>query len=105
MLSEHDELINEPSENSAFTALITPLRDVTSSYATSRAAGVVGAECTFNSFLDILRDWIADERWFYHGTSYADALDNARKANNHDYEKVLKACHAHSQLKSTTEIM
>ena len=55
--------------------------------------------------LSILRGWISVERWFYDGKSYADAVDNLRKAYKDDSERVMKVCRSHSQLKATSGII
>ena len=56
-------------------------------------------------FLDILRKWIAVERWFCDGKSYADSVDTLRKANKDNHAHVLKICRTHFQLSSTSTII
>eukprot|EP00978_Attheya_sp_CCMP212_P005428 scaffold12189_cov51-Attheya_sp.AAC.2 len=105
LLTDHTAFIEDASEQSTFVALTTPLREAVAPYTKSHAAGVAGSERALNSFLDILRNWIAVEHWFADGISYADAVDNLRKANKSDCESVLQICRAHHQLESTSNIV
>jgi acetyl-CoA carboxylase/biotin carboxylase 1 len=105
LLTDHTAFIEDSSEQSTFVALTTPLREAVAPYTKSHAAGVAGSERALNSFLDILRNWIAVEHWFADGISYADAVDNLRKANKSDCESVLQICRAHHQLESTSNIV
>ena len=105
MLSNQADAIKDSSERSAFVALTTPLMEAATPYTKSQAAGVPGAERVLLSFLDILRGWVASERWFCDGTSYADAVDSLRKANKDGFDEVLRVCRAHAQLESTSRII
>ena len=93
------------AEQTAFEVLTTPLREATIPYAKSHASGVPGSERAMLSFLDVLRNWIAVERWFCDGESYADAVDNLRKAYPSDNENVLTICRAHASAKTTASIV
>jgi len=53
----------------------------------------------------MLRTWIIVERWFSEGKSYADAVDNLRKAHKSDPDTVLSVCRAHEQLSSAAEVV
>ena len=105
MLANHADAIKDSSERSAFVVLTTPLMDAATPYTKSQASGVPGAERVLLSFLDILRAWVASERWFCDGISYADAVDNLRKANKDGFDEVLGVCRAHAQLESTSRII
>jgi acetyl-CoA carboxylase/biotin carboxylase 1 len=104
-LSQHSESLKQPADRSAFDALTTPLSDTVLTYSKCKAAGVPGSERVLQSFLEILRNWIAAERWFCDGRSYADAVDSLRKAHKTESQAVLDACKAHEQLGTTTEVV
>jgi len=93
------------AEQTAFEVLTTPLREATIPYAKSHASGVPGSERAMVEFLGVLRRWIAVERWFCDGKSYADAVDNLRKSHPSDYETILAICRAHVSLKITASIV
>jgi acetyl-CoA carboxylase/biotin carboxylase 1 len=92
-------------EKSSFSALTTPLRSTVLPYTKSKASGVPGAQRALDSYLSIVRKWIAVERWFCDAPSDADAVDSVRKAHKDDNQFVLDTCRAHAQLSSTTYIM
>lgn len=93
------------AEKSAFTALTGPLRNAVLPYTRSKASGVPGAEKALLSFIDIIRKWIANERWFCDSPSYADAVDSVRKHNKEDFQAVLTICRSHEQLETTSYIL
>jgi len=105
MITEHSRKIKDESERSGFIALTTPLVDAADPYTKSRAAGVPGSERVLASFLTVLRDWIAVERWFCDGISYADAMDSLRRANVGEHAKVLEIGRAHAGLESTSVVV
>jgi acetyl-CoA carboxylase/biotin carboxylase 1 len=105
LIDSHSKLIPDRSEQSVFSALATPLRKSVLPYTRSKAAGVPGSERALNCFLDILRQWIIVERWFCDGPSYADSLENVRKAHKNGLESVLTICRAHEQLSTTSYIV
>lgn len=97
--------IKDESERAAFVALTTPLVDAADPYTKSRAIYVPGAERVLSGFLDILREWIAVERCFCDGVSYADAVDQLRRANKDNIARVLDLCRSHSSLKYSASII
>jgi acetyl-CoA carboxylase/biotin carboxylase 1 len=97
--------IKDESERSAFAALITPLLDAADPYTKSRSASVPGAERILSGFLDILREWISVERCFCDGLSYADAVDQLRRANKDNVSRILDLCRSHSSLKYSASII
>ena len=97
--------IKDELERAAFVALTTPLVDAADPYTKSRAADVPGAERILSGFLDILREWIAVERCFCDGVSYADAVDQLRRTNKDDIARVLHLCRSHSSLKYSASII
>jgi len=66
---------------------------------------LAGSERALTFFLDILRSWVSIERWFCDGISYADAVDNLRKANKDEYDAVLCICRSHSYLEGTSMLV
>lgn len=105
LLADCASSFTNSTEQAAFEALTTPLRESTIPYAKSHASGVPGSERAMVNFLDVLRNWIAMERWFCDGKSYADAVDNLRKAYPSDNETVMAICRAHSSVKTTASIV
>ena len=102
MIALHMSEIKDESERAGFVALTTPLVDTADPFTKSRASCAPGAERVLDGFLNILREWTTVERWFCNGVSYADAVENLRKANKTDSAKVLQICRSHAQLKSTS---
>lgn len=105
LLIEYGSRITDPSESAAFATLTTPLRESAQPYVNKNVGGMAGSERALSFFLDLLRGWISVERWFCDGISYADAVDNLRKANKEEFEEVLRICRAHTQLKSTSNLV
>ncbi|CAB9525754.1 Acetyl-CoA carboxylase 1 [Seminavis robusta] len=105
LLQAEEASFTDASEQSAFHALTTPLRDAVVPYTKSKAAGVPGSERALHSFLSLLRKWVAVERWFYDASSYADAVESLRKAHKNDFVTVLEVCRSHEQLKLTSSIV
>ncbi|KAL7520214.1 hypothetical protein ACHAWX_004953 [Stephanocyclus meneghinianus] len=97
--------IKDESERAAFVSLTTPLVDAADPYTKSRAVGVPGAERVLSGFLSLLREWISVERCFCDGVSYADAVDQLRRANKDNVERVLQMCRSHSSLKYSASII
>lgn len=85
-------------------ALTTPLVDAADPYTKSRADNVHGAERVLSGFLDLLREWISVERCFCE-VSYADAVDQLRRANKDNVARVLDMCRSHSSLKYSASII
>jgi len=96
--------IKDEAERASFLTLTAPLVDAADPYTKSLAEKVPGAERVLLQFLDILRGWISVERWFCDGISYADAVDNLRKANKNNNSGILDICRAHA-LDSTAAII
>jgi acetyl-CoA carboxylase / biotin carboxylase 1 len=88
-----------------FNSLTSQLSQAILPYTKSRIAGVPGSERALQSFLSMLRKWISVERSFCDGKSFADAVDNLRKANKDDAPAVLAICRAHEQVLATSEII
>lgn len=105
MISDHAQSLKDSAEATAFLSVTALLRDAAAPYVRSHAIGVPGSERIMTSVLALLRNWTSVERWFYDGKSYADAVDNLRKAYKNETQLVLNACRAHAQLKATSEIV
>lgn len=105
MLSSYASSLVDPSEQSGFLVLTTPLRDTVLPYTKSKALGVPGSERALGSFLSILRNWISVERWFCDARSYSDAVENLRKAHKSDAPAVLNVCRSHEQLRVTAGVI
>ena len=105
MLRGEEKSIEDPSEQSVFHVLTTPLRESVVPFTKSKAVGVPGSERALHSFLALLRKWISVERWFFDALSYADAVEGLRKAHKNDFPTVLDICRAHEQLKTTSGIV
>lgn len=105
LISDHAQTLKDPAEATAFLSATALLRDAAAPYVKSHAVGVPGSERVMTKFLDILRKWVSVERWFYDGKSYADAVDNLRKAYKNEAESVLNACRAHARLSATSDII
>ena len=97
--------IKDEAERATFLTLTAPLADAADPYTKSLAEKVPGAERVLIRFLDVLREWITVERWFCDGISYADAVDNLRKANKNNNAGILDICRAHALLKSTSAVI
>jgi len=105
LIAEYGSKVKDESERAGFVALTTPLVDTADPYTKSQAALIPGSERLLSSFIEILRNWITTERWFCGGVSYADAVENLRKANKNDPSGILDACRAHALLKSTVTVI
>ncbi|KAL7542222.1 hypothetical protein ACHAXR_012111 [Thalassiosira sp. AJA248-18] len=105
LIAVHMGSIKDEAERASFLALTAPLSDAADPYTKSLAEHVPGAERVLIRFLDILREWISVERWFCDGISYADAVDNLRKANKDNNAGILDICRAHALLKSTATVI
>ena len=103
LLSDHASSISDSSERANFVALTTPLRDSAQPYV--KASGLPGSQRALSLFLELLRKWISVEQWFYDCISYADVVDDLRKANKDDNTTVLNICRSHSNLKGTSMIV
>jgi acetyl-CoA carboxylase/biotin carboxylase 1 len=90
--------IQNITDKTAFETLTDSLLKSALPYAQSHASGVPGSERVMNSFLEIMREWVSVERWFCEGKSYADAVDNLRRANKDAFDNVIKICRAHAQI-------
>ena len=97
--------IQSSTDKQAFETLTDSLLKSALPYAQSHAIGVPGSERVMNSFLEIMRDWVSVERWFCEGKSYADAVDNLRRANKDAFDNVIKICRAHAQIETTSSII
>jgi acetyl-CoA carboxylase / biotin carboxylase 1 len=95
----------ESNDRSSFVSLTTPLSQTLLPYTKSKLAGIPGSERALQSFLSILRKWVTVERWFCDGKTFADAVENLRKANKDDSRAVFAVCRSHEQLNSTSEIV
>ena len=105
LLSDIIDQIHDPGERAAFGSLTAPLSQAVLPYTKSMLAGIPGSERALQSFLALLRVWISNERWFCDGKTYADAVDNLRKAHKSDSSKVLAVCRAHERLVATSEVV
>ena len=105
LISDHAETIKDQTELATFMSVTALLCDSAAPYVRSHATGVPGSERVMTSVLAILRNWASTERWFYDGKSYADAVDNLRKAYKNESDVVLNACRAHARVKATSEIV
>ena len=104
-LASHALTLDVPSENAAFMALTTPLRETLAPFASSVVPGVPGSQRAVACFEGILRKWTAVERWFCSSKSYADAIEPLRKAHANDATGVLDVCRSHEQLRLSTFIV
>lgn len=104
-IQKHKSEINDPSEQKAFSALVSPLVEVVTPYVNVDISGVPGSERVLQIFLQILRKWIEVERWFCDDRSYADVVDALRKANKENSQHVLEVCRSHAGLESSSEII
>ena len=93
------------SERAAFEAQTKPLSEATSPHAKSHASDAPGSERAMTSLLELLREWIAVEKWFVESKSYADAVDSLRRAHKDDASRVLAICRAHAQVATTSRIV
>ncbi|EJK45596.1 hypothetical protein THAOC_35783 [Thalassiosira oceanica] len=105
LIAQHMSNIKDEAERANFLALTTPLVSVADPYTKSLAESAPGAERVLSCFLSILREWVSVERWFCDGISYADAVENLRKANKSDNQSVLDICRSHALLKSTAVVV
>jgi acetyl-CoA carboxylase/biotin carboxylase 1 len=105
LIAVHMGGIKDEAERANFIALTAPLVDTADPYCRSLVDGVPGAERVLMSLLDILREWISVERWFCDGISYADAVDNLRKAMKNNNVGILDVCRAHALLQSTATVV
>mmetsp|Transcript_4373 Transcript_4373/g.6782 ORF Transcript_4373/g.6782 Transcript_4373/m.6782 type:complete len:2348 (+) Transcript_4373:52-7095(+) len=97
--------LSSEAEKAAFKTLTKPLFDSAEPYTKSHASGVPGSEKVMSNFLQIMRDWVLVERWFCDGKSYADAVDNLRRAFSDEHCKVLQICRAHAGLDTTSYLI
>jgi len=104
LIAVHMGDIKDEAERASFVASTALLVGAADPYTKSLADQVPGAERVLIRFLDILREWISVERWFCDGISYADAVDNLRKANKNNNAGILDICRAHA-LKSTAAVI
>ena len=105
MIVDHVETLAEPTEKSAFLALVKPVVDAAAPYAHSGKVGSGGPERVLQGFLQLLRKWIDAERWFCDGKSYADAVDVLRRSNKGNFEQVLEVCRSHKGLATSKGIV
>ena len=105
MIAVHVGNIKDKAERASFLALTAPLVNAADPYTRCLSNNVPGAERVLNHFLYILREWISVERWFCDGISYADAVDNLRKANKNNNTAILDICRSHALLSSTASVI
>lgn len=105
LINDHAQSLEESSDLAAFMSVTALLRESAEPYVKSHAVGVPGSERVMINVLSILRGWTSVERWFFDGKSYADTVDNLRKAYKDDSERVMQICRSHSQLKATSGII
>jgi acetyl-CoA carboxylase/biotin carboxylase 1 len=105
LLDDHAASLSDASAKSGFSTLTGQLEKAAFPYTRSKADGVPGAEKVLQSFIDILRRWIAVERWFCDGPSYADSVESIRKVHKEDAATILSICRAHEQLETTSYII
>lgn len=105
IITKHAESLKDPTEKSAFSALVKPVVDAAAPYAKCVKAGTGGTERVLQGFLHLLRRWIEVERWFCDGKAHADIVDSLRKSNKDNFEHVLEVCRSHAGLQTTTGIV
>jgi len=105
ILDDFVECIPVETEKTAFLALTKTIFEAAKPYAKSLASGVPGSERVMSNFHDIMKEWVLTEREFCEGKSYADAVDNLRRAYRDDYDRVLNVCQAHARLDTTSSII
>lgn len=105
LIENEEATCGDTSEQAIFHALTTPLRNTVVPYTKSKAPGVPGSERALHSFLALLRKWISVERWFFDGSSYADAVESLRRAHKTSIDTVLEVCRSHEQLSLTCGII
>jgi len=105
LISVQRSNIKEEAERASFVALTAPLIEAVDPYTKYLSVSVPGAERVLTHFLDILREWISVERWFCDGISYADAVDNLRRANKNNNALIVDICRSHALLHSTESII
>lgn len=105
VLNDFKNGIQSDADKAAFEALTNALLESAMPYAKSHASGVPGSERVMSSFLVIMRGWVSVERWFCEGKSYADAVDNLRRANKDSFDDVLNICRAHARIETTSSII
>lgn len=105
MISDHAETLHDPTEKSAFLALVKPVVDAAAPYAGSGKAGSGGPERVLQGFLHLLRKWIDAERWFCSGKPYADAVDILRRSNKDNFQHVLEVCRSHGGFETSKGIV
>lgn len=105
LINRYGDSLTESSQKTAYFALTSPLRESVVPYNKSKLPGLPGSERAFQSFLNILRKWIAVERWFCDGKTFADAVDGLRKTYKSDLSTVLAICRSHEQFKRTSDII
>lgn len=101
LLKESGAKIKDASEFANFTTLTTLLRESATPY----AEGPDSSRRALDLFLESLRGWIAAERPFCDGISYADAVDDLRKSNQEHFEEVLRVCRCHARSESTAALV
>mmetsp|Transcript_985 Transcript_985/g.1280 ORF Transcript_985/g.1280 Transcript_985/m.1280 type:complete len:2367 (-) Transcript_985:92-7192(-) len=105
ILQSHYDNIDDSSEKQFLQSTTTPLRNTILPYSKSKAAGVPGSERVLLCFEEMLRKWIATERYFYENKTFSDAFDNLRRAHKTEPETVLSICRAHEQLVVSSAIV
>ena len=105
MIAVHVGNIKDEAERASFLALTAPLVNAADPYTRCLSNNVPGAERVLTHFLYVLREWISVERWFCDGISYADAVDNLRKANKNNNTAILDICRSHALLSSTASVI
>ena len=105
MISDHAETLHDPTEKSAFLALVKPVADAAAPYAGSGKVGSGGPERVLQGFLHLLRKWIDAERWFCSGKPYADAVDILRRSNKGNFQHVLEVCRSHGGFETSKGIV
>jgi len=104
LLDDHAAAV-PPSTRAAFAVLTGGVRATTAPYSSNDEGAAPGCEVVLRAFLEMLRDWIAVERNFAGGLSYADAVDALRRAHGDDLDKALDICRAHANLASTAALV
>lgn len=105
LMNDYTSSLGDASARAAFSSLTYNLSNALSPYTRSKAVGVQGAEKVLTAFIEMLRRWIFSERWFCDGPSYADSVENVRKAFKEDPVAVLGICRTHEQLHTTSYII
>eukprot|EP00816_Leptocylindrus_hargravesii_P008467 CAMPEP_0196815990 /NCGR_PEP_ID=MMETSP1362-20130617/52962_1 /TAXON_ID=163516 /ORGANISM="Leptocylindrus danicus, Strain CCMP1856" /LENGTH=2323 /DNA_ID=CAMNT_0042193161 /DNA_START=128 /DNA_END=7099 /DNA_ORIENTATION=+ len=104
LLSAEEQALKKVGADTMFITLTAPLREAIAPYAGNQGA-FPGSERVLIGFVQEMRSWIANERWFCDGVVYSDAVENLRQAHKDDFQTVMSICRAHGRLEYTAELL